>query len=163
MSDKREPASGKKANPVPQGLDAAVRSQMVGYFRKALYLMGPLILAGLTGLGAMCWAYIEWRLPQIAGGVPKGAIVAFVQGNCPAKEGWTDFVRARSRVVIGSIPDTEDSGDAYPRRLQVLEQSGEMAEYVLTRATPHDSRQLAADELHVRVPGIIALTYCEKG
>ena len=108
MSDKREPASGKKANPVPQGLDAAVRSQMVGYFRKALYLMGPLILAGLTGLGAMCWAYIEWRLPQIAGGVPKGAIVAFVQGNCPAKEGWTDFVRARSRVVIGSIPDTED-------------------------------------------------------
>ncbi|MGO8913407.1 MAG: hypothetical protein ACLQDM_29345 [Bradyrhizobium sp.] len=112
MSDKREPTSGKKANPAPQGLDEAVRSQMVGYFRKALYLMGPLILAGLGGLGAMCWAYIEWRLPQIAGGVPKGAIVAFVQGSCPAKEGWNDFVRARSRIVVGSIPDTEDSGDA---------------------------------------------------
>ena len=162
MSDRHEPTSGKQANQTQPELDTAIRSQMAGYFRKAVFIMGPVILAALGGLGAMCWAYIEWRLPQMAGGVPKGAIVAFAQAGCPAKEGWTDFVRARSRIVVGSIPDTENPNDTYPRRLQLLEQSGELAEYVFVKATPHENRQLAVNEIPVKLPGLIALTYCEK-
>ena len=163
MGDKREPAGGKQSDPAPQGLDTAIRSQMEGYAKKALFIFGPIILAALGGLGAMCLAYIEWRLPQMAGGVPKGAIVAFMQGDCPTKEGWRDFVRARSRIIVGSIPDTENVNESYPRRLQVLEQSGELTEYVLTKAIPHENRQLGANEFPVRLPGLIALTYCEKG
>src|SRR6516225_717681 len=51
-------------------------------------------IALLSALVPIIWAYIEWRLPKIAGGVSKGAIVAFME--CP-EEGWKAYDRARSR------------------------------------------------------------------
>jgi hypothetical protein len=140
-------------------LAKAVRSEFAGYLAKGIVALA-LGLLSFVVLGYV--GYVEWRIRQIAGGVPKGAILTFANtdGGCP--EGWTYFARARSRVIVGSEPNTEVSSDTYPRRLQVLEQSGELAEYVFTKAAPREGRQLAANEIPVRVPGFLALTYCMK-
>jgi hypothetical protein len=160
--DERRPKSDKwgaktaerqQLDPKDFELAKAIRSEVFGYVtRGALLAVTPV----LGFIGFVLWGYIEWRLPQIAGGVPKNAVVAFAQGSCP--EGWTYFVRARSHVIVGSEPDSESPNDTY----QLLDHSGELAEYVFTKAVPREGRQLAANELPVKVPGFLALTYCDK-
>jgi hypothetical protein len=160
MSDSH--ADGEQPTPTQQQLDKAIRSEVFSYSKKAAFILVPAVLAALGGLGTVCWAYIEWRLPQMAGGVPKGAVMAFLE-DCPAKEGWKEFNRGGSRVIVGSIPDTENSRDTYPKRFHRLEESGELSEYVLVKAPPREGRKLEANELPVKLPGFIALTYCQKG
>jgi hypothetical protein len=123
MNDDRNPTNGGAKTAERQQLDPkdfelakAIRSEVFGYVtRGALLAVTPV----LGFIGFVLWGYIEWRLPQIAGGVPKNAVVAFAQGSCP--EGWTYFVRARSHVIVGSEPDSESPNDTY----QLLDHSGE--------------------------------------
>ena len=77
------------------------------------------------------WGYVEWRIPQIAGGVPKGAVLAFDQRNCPA--GWGHFEGGDMRVIVGAVSNTGDTDSAFPRHLHFNEQRGACA------ASPHQS------------------------
>jgi hypothetical protein len=167
MSDDRNPTNGEPAktegrqqlDPQDFELAKAIRSEVVGYvFKGGLIALTPV----LGFLGVAIWGYIEWRLPQLAGGVPRGAVVAFAQSCPPKEQGWAELARARSHVIVGSVPDTEVTDGTYPKHLHAMDERGEFAEYVFTKAPPRESRQLAANELPVNVPALLALTYCEK-
>jgi hypothetical protein len=137
-------------------LAKAIRREIAGYIGKAAIVS---VAAVLTTLGAVVWAYVEWRLPQIAGGVPKGAILAFAD-SCP--NGWVNFDRGKMRAIIGAVPDAQNTDNIHPRPLHSGEQRGEYAEYLLTGALPRESRQLGENEHVVVMPGFLALAYCEK-
>jgi hypothetical protein len=67
-------AERQQLDPKDFELAKAIRSEVVGYVtRGALLAVTPV----LAFIGFVLWGYIEWRLPQIAGGVPKNAVVAF--------------------------------------------------------------------------------------
>jgi hypothetical protein len=164
MSDDRIRSGGEGANTAEPALHLtdfeiakAIRSEMLGYLTKAAFVSATVILGTLS---AVVWAYVEWRLPQIAGGVPKGAVLAFAEESCP--EGWVNFQRGEMRVIVGALPNTVNADNASPRRLYYGEQRGDYAEYILTKAPPRESRPISENERPVMMPGVLALTYCEK-
>jgi hypothetical protein len=164
MSDDGIRRGGKHPNHVePQvhlqdfELAKAIRGEMAGYIVKAAVISATAVLGTL---GAALWTYFEWRLPQIAGGVPKGAVLAFADERCP--EGWENFERGKMRAIIGAVPNAQNIDNAHPRPLHFGEQRGEHAEYLLTKAPPREGRQSSENERLVVVPGFLALTYCEK-
>lgn len=119
-TDGRRPAAEKGLSIEDFELAKQIRGELVGYLFKVSLAAGGLVLAAL---GSVIWLYIEWRLPQIAGGVPKNAVMAFAQeGGCP--EGWTDFARARMRMIVGAEPDGANSDRTSPRPLYSGEQRG---------------------------------------
>jgi hypothetical protein len=134
----------------------AIRSEIFGYVSKAAIGGVALIVAAL---GTIIWGYIEWRIPQIAGGVPKGAVMAFDQKNCPA--GWEHFEGGDMRAIVGAVSDAGDTDGAYPRRLHFNEQRGAYAAYLLTKGH-RESGQPNENEQLVVLPGLVALTLCEK-
>jgi hypothetical protein len=136
-------------------LAKAIRGELFGYLGKAA--VGLLVLvAGF--IGTVLWAYLEWRLPKIAGGVPKGAVLAFNTEICP--DGWERLKGGGMRVIVGAT-ETDDADNTRPRRLHFHEQRGAYSEYVFVKA-PHDGKPAGDNEQHVAVPGLFALTYCEK-
>ena len=137
-------------------LAKAIRSELFGYLGKAAV---ALIVLLLGFVGAVLLAYVEWRLPKIAGGVPKGAVLAFNNDSCP--DGWLPLKGGGMRVIVGATPNTDSTDNAHPRRLHFNEQRGAYDEYFLVKM-PHEGRPLGENEQHVFVPGLIALTYCEK-
>jgi len=137
-------------------LAKAIRSEIFGYISKAA--IGGVVLI-LAALGTIIWGYVEWRIPQIAGGVPKGAVLAFDQRNCPA--GWEHFEGGDMRAIVGAVSNTGDTDSALPRHLHFNEQRGAYAAYLLTKAL-RESGQPNESEQRVFVPGLVALTFCEK-
>ena len=136
-------------------LAKAIRSEVFGIVGKAA--IGAVVLL-LGSLGAILWGYFEWRLPQIAGGVPKNAVVAFSTETCPA--GWERLKGSGMRVIVGAT-EKKDDEEARPRRLYFNEQRGAFEEYLFTKAH-HDAQPPGENERRVVIPGLLALTYCEK-
>jgi hypothetical protein len=136
-------------------LAKAIRSEVFGIVGKAA--VGAVVLL-LGSLGAILWGYFEWRLPQIAGGVPKNAVMAFSKETCP--EGWERLKGSGMRVIVGAT-EKKDDEEAHPRRLHFNEQRGSFEEYLFTKAH-HDGAPLGENERRVVLPGLLALTYCEK-
>jgi hypothetical protein len=137
-------------------LAKAIRSEVFGIVGKAA--IGAVVLL-LGSLGAILWGYFEWRLPQIAGGVPKGAVLAFSTETCP--KGWERLNGGGMRVIVGATEKKDESEEARPRRLHFNEQRGAFEEYLFTKAH-HDGAPLGENERRVVIPGLLALTYCEK-
>src|SRR4051812_47573855 len=64
---------------------------------------------GLAGLGL--WLYVKTILPDIVGGVPPGAVMAFdLPAGCPA--GWSAFEHAAGRAVIGTATAQQATSNA---------------------------------------------------
>jgi hypothetical protein len=163
VTDDRGREGGRPTiSPTPQvyeegfELAKAIRSELFSYVGKAAIAVLVLLL---SFLGAIVWGYFEWRLPQIAGGVPKSAVVAFHTENCP--EGWQRLNGSGMRVIVGATAKTDDNDDARPRRLSFNEQRGAYEEYLFVKAR-HDGGPAGENERRVVIPGLLALTYCEK-
>jgi hypothetical protein len=134
----------------------AVRGEAFSYIVKAV----------VTGsVAALCfalfaaWTYVEWRLKQMAGGVPNNAVVIFNKPDCPT--GWKPPDGDDMRTIVVAAPRKAGDDDAHPKPLHFNQQRGGYIEYRLMKA-PGDVRQLAENEDRVVVPGLLALTYCEK-
>jgi hypothetical protein len=100
-------------------LAKAIRSEVFGIVGKAA--IGAVVLL-LGSLGAILWGYFEWRLPQIAGGVPKGAVLAISTETCP--KGWERLNGSGMRVIVGATEKKDENEEARPRRLHFNEQRG---------------------------------------
>jgi hypothetical protein len=124
MADKIRPTNGKSGvpreepiiHPNSYELAAALRNEAVGWVAKgAIWMAALLITIAGTGL----WFYAERLIPEIARGVPGGAILAFDRADCP--KGWHPYKQAISRVIIGwGSPDKEQkySVDVHNKALQ---------------------------------------------
>jgi hypothetical protein len=100
MANGRRSREGAAADETGNQIATAVRNEAIGYIAKAVIAtaVGVVCLAGL-GL----WIYVNTLLPEIAGGVPSGAVFAFDRqppNACPL--GWTQFKEATSRVIVGA-------------------------------------------------------------
>jgi hypothetical protein len=137
-------------------LAKAIRSELFSYVGKAAIAAVVLLLGSLA---AIVWGYFEWRLPQIAGGVPKGAVLAFSTETCPT--GWERLKGSGMRVIVGATAKTDENEEARPRRLHFNEQRGAFEEFLFVKAH-HDGAPLGENERRVVIPGMLALTYCEK-
>lgn len=155
-------SSGPETRTTPQvyeegfELAKAIRRELFGYVGKAAAWVA---VAFFGFVGAVLWGYIEWRLPQIAGAVPKNGVLAFHTEDCPKR--WEPLKGGAMRVIVGAAAKAENNDDIHPRQLYFNEQRGGFEEYLLLRAH-HDDPPLRENERHVIIPGLIALTYCEK-
>jgi hypothetical protein len=86
--------------------EETIREQTIAAFKAEVssYLAKTMIaaIAGIIGLAALgLWIYVKTLLPDLVGGVPPGAIMAFdLPGGCPA--GWSRFDRGTSRFIVGA-------------------------------------------------------------
>ena len=65
------------------------------------------------------------------------------------------------RVIVGATEKKDESDEARPRRLHFNEQRGSFEEYLFSKAH-HDGAPLGENDRRVVIPGLLALTYCEK-
>jgi hypothetical protein len=144
-------------------IGTAIKKEAVGYVAKAVVVTAAGVI-GIAGLGL--WIYVKQFLPEVAGGVPRGAVVAFDRDDlgedkCPS--GWAPFLEARARTIVGAGNPQHTSGmgiDDHQRPLQshfLRERGGEQVAIqaqqfaVMSAAQPHNNL----------VP-YIALYYCKK-
>jgi hypothetical protein len=174
-SGQPKPEELQSIRPGAYQLASAIRREAVGWFAKgAVVSIGTLAVAGI-GL------YLSKWLPEIAHGVPGGAIVAFERNDCPT--GWRPYVGAVSRVIIGSGKLDKDQKYSRDSHGQVLEEhtsaeiGGDEARLILLGAVatpsittdppPSSSERLlgvegAQGEHQTSFPPYIALNYCQK-
>jgi hypothetical protein len=142
-------------------LASAIRRELFGYLGKAV-VAGIILFLGFVG--TIMWAWFEYRLPKIAGGVPNKAVLIFNSLDCP--DGWQplagkDGNGVEMRAIVVAAPRKEGDNNAHPRPLHFNETRGHFTEGGLVKA-PSDVRQPGENEERVFVPGLLALTYCEK-
>jgi hypothetical protein len=106
-------------NPTSEALAAAIKREAPGYVAKAVITTAAGVM-GIAGLGL--WIYVKQFLPQLAGGVPPGAVMAFdLPSGCPA--GWKVFEAAISRTIVGATlgqaasPNHDENGKLLSSRL----------------------------------------------
>jgi hypothetical protein len=134
-----------------------IRSELFGYIGKAA-VAGVALFIGT--IATILWAYFEWRLPQIAGGVPKNAVLIFNKEHCPT--GWQPLDGSEMRVIAVAAQRKDGDENKHPRPLYFNGSTRHAyGEYRLVKA-PSDVRLLREDEEHVIVPGLLALNFCEK-
>jgi hypothetical protein len=86
----------------------AVKDEFSKYVAKVIITTAAGAI-GLAGLGL--WLYVKTILPDIAGGVPSGAVMAFdLPKGCPT--GWTTFEQAAGRTVIGTATAQQASANS---------------------------------------------------
>jgi len=95
-------ASEANEQSAAEALWAAIRSEANAYVAKVVIVTAAGIVA-LAGFGL--WIYVKTILPDVVGGVPRGAVMAFDRDDldvskCPP--GWSPFTLARGRAVIGA-------------------------------------------------------------
>jgi hypothetical protein len=87
----------------------AFKTEVSSYLAKVIVAAAAGII-GIAGLGI--WIYVKTPLPDIAGGVPQGAVMAFdLPGGCPAA--WSPFDRGISRTIVGasSVHTSDDPNE----------------------------------------------------
>jgi hypothetical protein len=155
---------GKPPERLTAELVSSIRKEAVGYIAKAAIATAAGII-GIAGLGL--WLYVKNWLPDVVGGVPRGAVVAFDRddlGNDRCPRGWTSFLEARGRTIVGAgNPETAPGKMAYDetgRQLRgyVLRQHG--GEQLLARV--EEDRTPRGALPHANMIPYIALYYCKK-
>lgn len=107
-------SSGPETRTTPQvyeegfELAKAIRRELFGYVGKAAAWVA---VAFFGFVGAVLWGYIEWRLPQIAGAVPKNGVLAFHTEDCPKR--WEPLKGGAMRVIVGAAAKAENNDDIH--------------------------------------------------
>lgn len=137
-------------------LAKAIRGELFSYVGK-ISIAALVLVVGSVGTAA--WAYFEWRLPQIAGGVPKDAVLAFNKPNCP--DGWKRLENNDMRAIVVAAPHKEGDQNAHPRPLNFNGTTRHVyGEYRLVKVP--NGEQIGENEERVVIPGLLALTFCVK-
>jgi hypothetical protein len=145
-------------------LATAIKREAIGYVAKAVIATAAGII-GVAGLGL--WIYAKQFLPEIAGGVPHGAVMAFdrddlTDSSCPP--GWRPFLEARARTIIGAgdpaLAPGDNAVDDSGKKLlgYVLRQHGGYQRFI---GGPDRGELLPVRPIADLVP-FIALYYCKK-
>ena len=88
-----------------------------------------IIAVSFTLLGfavAGWWLYLKDKIIDIAGGVPKGSVVAFDLDICP--NNWTPFDLAQGRMIIGTGNNGGSNKDEKGNKLTVRNRRSEGGE-----------------------------------
>lgn len=149
---------------LPAEVAGAVRKEAVGYVAKAVIATAVGII-GVAGLGL--WLYAKTVLPELVGGVPRGAVLAFdrddlSENKCPPT--WTPFLEARGRTIVGAgNPENGPGKMAY-------DETGRMLKGFVLRQ--HGGEQVLVDvpgslvprggQPHTNLTPYVALYYCKK-
>ncbi len=129
------PTAPNPQEPASERLTTAIQNEATGYVAKAVIATAVGII-GIAGLGL--WIYVKQFLPDLVGGVPQGAVMAFdLPNGCP--HGWSMFERGLSRTIIGAalantstIPNV-DANDQ-PLRPHPYQSTGGEEKHTLTVA-----------------------------
>jgi hypothetical protein len=90
---------GKMAQSELEEITTAIRRDAASYIAKVV-IATAVGIVGLAGLGL--WIYVKQFLPDLVGGVPRGAVLAIdLPGGCP--HGWSMFGGGISRTIVGAV------------------------------------------------------------
>jgi hypothetical protein len=132
------------------GDDAASEALATAIKREAMSYVAKTVIAtavGIIGIAALgLWIYVKQFLPQLAGGVPPGAVMAFdLPSGCPA--GWGVFEEASGRTIVGAT-----RGQSPPPN---HDQNGQTLSFRTYRTTAGEERHLLnLDEMTPHVHGV---------
>jgi len=104
----------------------AIKKEVVSQAAK-LVVGGGFGLIVVAGLG--WWLYLQPFIVKLAGGVPKGAVIAFASENCP-DETWSIYEKAYGKFIRGIDLD----GDTDPDGLRA---AGEIQGYATIKHNHH--------------------------
>jgi hypothetical protein len=142
----------------------AIRKEAVQ--QSAKWIIGAavgLVVVAATGW----WLYFKPMIAAAVGGVPRGAVMAFDRDDlgvdaCPP--GWSPFLEARARVIVGAGDPSKAPG-----KMAFDERGERLQDYVLRQ---HGGQQAFADlsrlqlatgvQPHSNILPYVALYYCKK-